>query len=127
MDKAWTDIHWRGFAVAVVVAGVVATTRAGSDGAHFAPLLQQAQASLRELPAPTSFSTPNVELASRVDLAETSDSGGFDKRLAACAAQSRKYRDRDAQCALASTIITTTTHVIERNAAHAVVLADAHP
>lgn len=123
MNKAWTDIHWRGLAVAVVALGVVAATRAGGEGVHSTSTLEQAQASLRELPAPTNFLNPNAGVAS----ADASTSSGFDKPSSACAAQGRRHRDRDAQCALSSTITMTTANVVDRNAAHAVTLAYARP
>lgn len=117
MNNAWTGIHWRGVAVAIVAIGVVAGARAGNDGARFTPPLERAQASLRELPPATGSLTTDARFASR--------SGDFDKRLASCAAQSGKDQARDAQCALASTITTTTARVVDRNAAHAMVIADA--
>ena len=123
MNKAWTDIHWRGLAVAVVALGVVAAAQAGGGRVHSTSTLERAQTSLRELPAPTNFLAANANLAS----AKASRSGRFDKQLAACAAQSHGYSDRDAQCALSSTITMTTANIVDRNATHTVTIADARP
>lgn len=123
MNKAWTDIHWRGLAVAVIALGAVAVAQAGGDGVHSTSTLERAQASLRDLPPTTSSPATSADLASP----DASGSGGFGKQSGACAAQSRKYRDRDAQCALASTITMTTANVVDRNATHAITLADARP
>lgn len=117
MNQAWA-IQWRSVAVAIGVIAVIAVARTGGEAATCAPPLERAQTSLRDLPASTGFLTT---------LAESSRSSGFDKASASCAAQTPSRKQRDARRSLAATITATTARVVDRNAAHAVVIADARP
>ena len=126
MNQAWA-IQWRSVAVAIGVIAVIAVARTGGEAATCAPPLERAQTSLRDLPATAGFLTTNAELASAVDPAKGSRASDFAKSPAACATQTVSRKQRDTQRALAATITATTTRVIDRNAARAVVVADARP
>jgi hypothetical protein len=125
MNEAWTDIHWRGLAAAVVAIGVVAVARAGGGEAHCVPPLERAQVSLRA----TDWAAPSSSWAtgSWAAAADLVTAGHSDKPMVACTAQSAAHWDRDAQRTLASTITMTTTNIIDRNPSHAVTLAFARP
>jgi hypothetical protein len=118
MSEAGTSFHWRALVVGAVAIGCFAAIATGGEGRTCAQPLQRAQAALRDSPSPMGFRTTNPDLASDFDLAAADGP-------AACPAATSKATGRDAQRALERTVTQTTAVAFNRNASHAIAVAQA--
>ncbi len=118
MSEAWTSIHWRALAVGAMAVGCFAAIEAGGQGRGCAQPLERAQVALRDSPSPMGFRTTNPDFASDFDLAAADGP-------AVCPVLTRKAAGREARRTLERTVTPTRAVVFDRNASHAVAVAEA--
>ncbi|HEY1943924.1 MAG TPA: hypothetical protein VGH40_17575 [Roseiarcus sp.] len=118
MSEARMSIHWRALAVGAVAVGCFAAIEASGESHMCAQPLQRAQAALRDSPSPMGFRTTNPDLASDLDLAAANG---------AALCPMPKAASREAQRTLERTVTPTRAVVLNRNASHAIAIAEATP
>jgi len=126
MNESWRDIHIRGAAVAVGLMGLVAAAAASGQDARCGArsVLDRAQTAFRDIPSWGGPLSADAQSGAAANVGAPPAAGDF-VGDSACAAQSLDAAKRVAIHAIENTVTMTTARTVDRNASHAIVLAEA--